>query len=84
MNCAECKELLVGFLEGFIGESQRQAVSQHLKDCAGCKAELEKLEELQKSLIGKAGSFSGSDVETEVFNRILREQKKRIKQEKRI
>ena len=48
MNCTECKELLVEYIEGLLDESQKQApkgqaVAKHLKDCPTCHTELEQL-----------------------------------------
>ncbi len=79
MNCAECKELLVGFLEGLVDEAEKEKISEHVSGCANCRAELEKLEKLQKSLISNGESLGQSDLEAEVFNRILREQKEKLK-----
>ena len=31
MNCAECRELLVVYLEGLLEDSQKQAVEEHVK-----------------------------------------------------
>jgi predicted anti-sigma-YlaC factor YlaD len=79
MNCAECKELLVGFLEGLVDEAEKKRISEHVKSCANCSAELEKLEKLHKSLISNGEALAESDLEAEVFNRILREQKEKLK-----
>ncbi len=79
MNCAKCKELLVGFLEGLVDEAEKRRISEHVKSCANCTAELEKLEKLHKSLISNGEVLGKSDLEAEVFNRILREQKEKLK-----
>ena len=79
MNCAECKELLVGFLEGLVGQAEKERVLEHVRSCADCTAELEKLEKLHKSLISNGETLAESDLEAEVFNRILREQKEKLK-----
>lgn len=79
MNCAECKELLVGFLEGLVEETEKEKVHEHIKSCSDCTAELEKLEKLHKSLISNGEALGESDLENEVFNRIIREQKEKLK-----
>jgi hypothetical protein len=79
MNCAECRELLVGFLEGLVDQAEKERVREHIRSCAGCTAELEKLEKLHKSLISNGEALGESDFEAEVFNRILREQKEKLK-----
>ena len=80
MNCAECKELLVGFIEGYLDESERLKVSEHLSGCSSCKVELTKFEKLHGRLVSNGKAFSKSDFEENVFSRIVREQKMRLKQ----
>ena len=78
MNCAECKELLVGFIEGFVDESERLKICEHFSKCPSCKAELTKLEKMHERLVLNGKAFSESDFEEDVFNRIVREQKIRL------
>ncbi len=79
MNCAECKEILVAYLEDLLAEAQKQAVTDHLKDCHSCQAELKQLTNLQERLISNGRAAAQSDLENEVLNRIIREQKVRLK-----
>ncbi len=79
MNCTECKELLVAQIEGLLDESQQQAVAEHLKDCSACKAEAETLRSLQDRLAGNGKALAQSDLENNVMNQIVREQKVRLK-----
>ncbi len=79
MNCAKCKELLVGYIEGLLDESQNRAVAGHLKDCASCRAETAQLNELQDRLVTNGEVLAGSDLEDGVMNQIIREQKTRLK-----
>jgi hypothetical protein len=79
MNCAECKELLVAYIEGILDESQKQTVAEHLRDCASCRAESAQLNELQDRLVTNGESLAGSDLEDGVMNRIIQEQKTRLK-----
>ncbi len=78
MNCAECKELLVGYVEGLLEASEKQAIEQHLKDCQQCREEIEQLNGLHQRLIANGDAMSRSDLEEQVMNGIIREQKKRL------
>ena len=80
MSCEECKELFVGFIEGFLDESERNQVSEHLSGCSSCKSELAKFEKMHERLVSNGKTFSKSNFEENVFNRIVREQKVRLKQ----
>ncbi|MBW7991701.1 MAG: zf-HC2 domain-containing protein [Planctomycetes bacterium] len=79
MKCAECKEILVAYLEGLLAEDQKQAVTEHLKDCHSCQAEVKELTNLQERLVSNGKAATQSDLENEVLNRIIREQKVRLK-----
>jgi predicted anti-sigma-YlaC factor YlaD len=79
MNCAECKEILVAYLEGLLAEPQKQAVTEHLKDCHTCQAEVKQLTNLRERLVSNGRTVAQSDLEDEVLNRIVREQNVRLK-----
>jgi len=79
MNCTECKELLVAQIEGLLDKSQEQAVAEHLKDCSACKAEAETLRGLHDRLTGNGKLLAQGDLENNVMNLIVREQKVRLK-----
>jgi hypothetical protein len=79
MNCTECKELLVAHIEGLLDKSQEQVVAEHLKDCSSCKAEAETLRGLQDRLAKNGQAVAQSDLENDVMNLIVREQKVRLK-----
>ena len=79
MNCAECKEILVAYLEGLLAEDQKQAVADHLKDCHTCQAELKQLTDLQERLVSNGRVAAQKDLENDVMNRIVREQNVRLK-----
>jgi outer membrane lipoprotein-sorting protein len=79
MNCAECKEILVAYLEGLLAEAEKQAVAEHLKDCSACQAEVKQLTNLRDRLIDNGKVLAQSDLENEVLNRIVREQNVRLK-----
>ncbi|MCP4258347.1 MAG: hypothetical protein GY774_12740 [Planctomycetes bacterium] len=79
MNCAESKENMVAYLEGLLAEDQKHAVTEHLKDCHSCQAEVKQLTNLQERLVSNGKAATQSDLENEVLNRIIREQKVRLK-----
>jgi len=79
MNCTECKEILVAYLEELLAEDEKLAVTEHLKDCHTCQEELKQLTKLQHRLVSNGKAASQSDLENEVFNRIIREQSVRLK-----
>jgi len=37
MNCNRCEELMSDYLENALGQSERDAIELHFKDCADCK-----------------------------------------------
>ena len=79
MNCKECKELLVEYIEQLLNESQKQAVSQHLKNCQSCEAELISFHSLEERLIKNGKAVAQSNLEGDVMNEILRMQRDRFK-----
>ena len=79
MNCAECKEILVAYLEDLLAEPQKHAVTEHLKDCHLCQAEVKQLTNLRERLVSDGRAAAQSDLENEVLNRIVREQNVRLK-----
>ena len=78
MNCTECKELLVEHIEGLLDESQEKAVAEHLGDCDSCRAEADTLRGLQDRLAKNGQAVAQSDLENDVMNQIVREQKVRL------
>jgi outer membrane lipoprotein-sorting protein len=79
MNCAECKELLVGYIEGFLDESQKQTVAGHLKSCSSCQAELEAVVGLRERLVTNGKVLTQTHLENGVMNQVVREQSVRLK-----
>jgi hypothetical protein len=79
MNCAECKDLLVLYVEQLLDDSQRQTVAEHLEDCPSCRKELEGLQTLQDRLVKNGKAVAQTSVEDQVMNRIIREQNVRLK-----
>jgi hypothetical protein len=79
MNCAEYKELLVGYIEGLLDETEKRSVAQHLKDCAVCRAELKQISNLCSRLVNNGKNIAQTDLEDAVLERIIREQNVRLK-----
>jgi hypothetical protein len=74
MNCAECRELLVCYIERLLDEQQSETVRQHLTDCAACRAQLQQTKALQNRLIADGCLIGQNDIENSVMDRIVREQ----------
>jgi outer membrane lipoprotein-sorting protein len=79
MNCTECKEILVEYIEGLLEESQKQAVSEHLKKCSTCKTEFNELANLQKHLVANGKKVKESNLEDKVMDNIILEQNMKLK-----
>ncbi|MCJ7674946.1 MAG: zf-HC2 domain-containing protein [Sedimentisphaerales bacterium] len=79
MNCAECKELLVAYIEGLLDETKKRSVAQHLKDCAVCRAELKQTSNLCSRLVNNGKNLAQTNLEDVVLERIIREQNVRLK-----
>ena len=79
MNCAECKELLVAYVEGLLDESQKQAIALHLKSCPACQAETNELTQLHDRLVANGKVLAQSKLEDKVLNQIVREENVRLK-----
>jgi outer membrane lipoprotein-sorting protein len=79
MKCTEIKELLVAYVEGLLEDSEKQAVEKHLKDCSACRAELQELKGLHDRLETNGKALAQSNLEKDVMNQVIREQKVRLK-----
>jgi len=79
MKCAECKELLVAYVEQLLDESREKTVSEHLKDCRSCRADASELKALQRRLVKNGKALSESGLEDKVLNRVIQEQNARLK-----
>ena len=79
MNCAECKELFVEYIEGLLDESRKQQVEEHLKDCPNCRAEVQQLTNLHDRLVDNGKNTAQSNLEDKVMDKIVREQSARLK-----
>jgi len=84
MNCTECKELMITYVESLLAGSEKQLMESHLADCPPCRAEMTELTALRDRLAANASAFGRSDLEDKVLNRIIREQSLKLKQADRI
>lgn len=79
MNCKECKEKLLEYIEGLLEESQKQAVTEHLANCDTCKAEFNEITNLHEHLVTNGSKVNESNLENNVMDAIVREQNVRLK-----
>jgi hypothetical protein len=79
MNCTECKELFVEYVEGLLDESQKQAISEHLISCRNCKTTFDEFTDIQERLVSNSNKVKNSSIENKVIDRIVREQNVKIK-----
>jgi hypothetical protein len=79
MKCTETKELLVAYVEGLLEDCEKQAVSEHLKDCSACQDELKELTGLHDRLVTNGKALAQSNLEKDVMNQVIREQNTRLK-----
>ncbi|MHC4647933.1 MAG: zf-HC2 domain-containing protein [Planctomycetota bacterium] len=79
MNCAECKELLVGHIEKILEDSQKEAVESHLEICPPCRAELAQITTLHDRLRANCRTLAQRNLENVVLDRILQEQSLKLR-----
>ena len=79
MNCAECKELLVAYIEGLLDEAHRCALEEHLKGCRVCRTDEQAVRDLQMRLVKNGRTIGGSNLENRVMDAIIREQNLQLK-----
>ena len=54
MNCAECRENLVAYLEGLVEAEQSRQCQAHLENCEACRVEHAALGRLQARLAARS------------------------------
>ncbi len=74
MNCAQCRELLVGYIEGLLDTQQSETVKIHLAGCSGCRSELEQIRAIQEHLITEGRRSNQGNLENTVMDAIMRKQ----------
>jgi hypothetical protein len=79
MNCQECREQLVAYVEGLLDESARRDVEAHLEACAACGAERDAAVRFQGRLVSDAHALGQAPLAEAVMEGILREQTFRLR-----
>jgi hypothetical protein len=79
MNCAQCKDNLVAYLEELLPDSQKQALESHLAACPPCREQMEQLENLRDRLNVNGKAVGQCSVEATVIDRILQQQSLKLK-----
>ena len=74
MNCTECKKLLVPRIEELLRAEVAQAVDTHLHECRSCREEISQMMHLHNRLTVDGKSYTVSDFENRVFDRIFQGQ----------
>ncbi len=80
MNCQNCKEHLVEYIEDLLEGPQASAIESHLTDCPGCRAEAARMTDLRKRLLQNGQTFAETDLENAVFDQIVRSQHRKLKE----
>ncbi len=73
MNCQELEALLSPYLDGELDAAQRRSVDEHLKDCAGCRRQLEDYQILSAALEAPGMRLAASDTLKQRIKNQLRE-----------
>lgn len=76
MNCAECREKLVAWVEGLLDREESLQCQAHLETCAACRAEYAAIIRLQRQLVARGQATAEVSLIEPVMRRILQEQKK--------
>ena len=84
MNCQDCKEHLVEYIEELLEDQQARAIASHIERCSECRTELARMTDLRKRLIQNGQTFAETDLENAVFDRIVRSQHLKLKETRKI
>ena len=74
MNCAECRDNLVAYIEGLLDEEESLRCRTHLESCADCRAECEAFANLQQRLDARSRAAATVSVVEPVMRRVLQNQ----------
>ena len=80
MNCQDCKEHLIEYIEELLEGQQARAIASHLADCPTCRTEAARMTDLRKRLIQNGQAFAETDLENAVFDQIVRSQHLKFKE----
>ena len=76
MNCSQCQEDLVAYVEGVLDDETAGTVASHLGQCPACGSEADRIARLRDRLTADGESLMKRSLETVVMDRILREETK--------
>jgi len=74
MNCAQCRENLIAYVEDVLDEPTADRVRSHLADCPACRADWEAARRLGDRLAGASGVAPEVSLEPRVMDEIIRRQ----------
>jgi hypothetical protein len=74
MNCTECRKFLVAHIEDLLRPEAKKALEAHLDKCRQCREEISQMMHLHNRLTVDGKSYTVSDFESSVFERIFQEQ----------
>jgi hypothetical protein len=70
MNCADCRDDLVVYLEGLLDSEQSRQCQEHLGTCAACQAEYTAITRLRQQLIARGRAVADVSMAGPVMTRI--------------
>jgi hypothetical protein len=70
MNCTECRENLVIYVEGLLDPETALRCRNHLEECAGCRSEHTAISRLQRQLLSKGCAADRVSIVDPVMRRI--------------
>ncbi|MGD0017179.1 MAG: zf-HC2 domain-containing protein [Verrucomicrobiia bacterium] len=76
MNCAECRDNLVAYIEGLLEREESLQCEAHLETCASCRAEYAAIAKLQQRLVARGRAAAGVSIVEPVMRRVLQQQTK--------
>lgn len=74
MNCTECREQIVAYLEGVVAVREAQEIESHLQACPMCSDEVAEHTRLRDRLMADANALGRVPLDTRVMDRVFREQ----------
>jgi hypothetical protein len=79
MNCAECRDNLVAYVEGLLDGEVGGEVERHLKDCPACRAEAAEVTRLRDRLRANGRALAGGSLQAAVMARVAGERTIRLR-----
>jgi hypothetical protein len=79
MNCQQCREELVAYLEGLLDPRTQEQIASHVAECPACQAEFQDVLQLTVRLARDGLSAPPVALQNPVIDRILQEQARAIR-----